>query len=123
MRGALLVALAYEERRGHHSVRRETVVAAVPQGSELFGVTDDGQRFLLGIPASPPQAPSVRVIIDGIAALRGGTPEHYSCGLSAPRSLSASDPNPPAGAGSWRSWYARNSSTSDVAPAARAEPS
>jgi hypothetical protein len=48
------------------------VVATVARGSELFGVTGDGQRLLVGVPKTPPAAdPGIRVIVGGIASLAG----------------------------------------------------
>ena len=71
IRGTALVAMAYEERSGRLEVVRTTTLATLPPRSELYGVSQDGQRVLVGIPASPPPAtPGIRVIVNGIGALR-----------------------------------------------------
>jgi serine/threonine protein kinase len=73
-RGATLIALAYDEREGRLTPLRETNIAVLPDGSDLYGVTRDGARFLIGIPP-PVSVPvtGIRIIIDGIAALSQGT--------------------------------------------------
>ena len=73
LRGDSIVALRYEERAGRLTKVREVVLATVPPRTELYGVSQDGQRVLVGIPVAPPPAtPGIRVMVDGIAALRGG---------------------------------------------------
>ena len=72
-RGSTLVALSYDERDGRLTPLRETDIATLPEGSDLYGVTRDGARFLVGTP--PPVAvpvTGIRIILDGIAALSQG---------------------------------------------------
>jgi serine/threonine-protein kinase len=74
VRGSMLIALAYDEHDGRLIPLRETVIATLPRGSALFGVTRDAARFLVGIP--PPETvpiTGIRVIVDGIEALSRGT--------------------------------------------------
>lgn len=71
-----LVAVTYAERDGRLLAVRESVITTLPPGSELYGVSPDGQRFLTGIPEKSTTAPrSVHVILNGIAALASGRPK------------------------------------------------
>jgi len=68
-RGVSVVAVAYEERGDRLVALRETVLATVPPGTGLYGVTRDGQRLLAGIPRTILGASQgTRVIVNGIGS-------------------------------------------------------
>jgi hypothetical protein len=49
------------------------VLATVPPRAMLYGVSPDGQKLLVGIPAAPQRATTgIRVMVDGISTLRRG---------------------------------------------------
>jgi serine/threonine-protein kinase len=70
MRGASVVVAAYDARGDRLVPVRETVIATVAPGSELYGLTRDGKRLLVGVPQMPRSAdPGIRVIVSGISSL------------------------------------------------------
>ena len=63
-----LVAATYEERSGRFVVLKEEVIASVPTGTVLMGITGDAQRFLVGKRVS--ENPSgIRVVLNGLETL------------------------------------------------------
>ena len=70
LRGSTLLTLACKERDGRLVPLQETIIATVPQRTDLYSISKDGSRFLVGIaPPEPIPVHGIRVIIDGIAAL------------------------------------------------------
>ncbi|HWI19220.1 MAG TPA: hypothetical protein VNT81_15810, partial [Vicinamibacterales bacterium] len=71
IRGDNLVTLAYAERGDRLEPLQETVVATLARGTELYGISNDGNRFLVGIPpAENVPVTGIRIIADGIAAIQ-----------------------------------------------------
>jgi hypothetical protein len=61
-------ALQGTERDGRFVVVKEQVIARLPPRSQLFGVSPDGRRLLVGKAVSPPEtaAPGIRVILNAL---------------------------------------------------------
>lgn len=71
VRGESVVAVSFEERDGRLVPLKETVIATLSRGVELYGISRDGNRFLIGVPpALAVPVTGIRVITDGIAALQ-----------------------------------------------------
>jgi hypothetical protein len=68
VRDTELVGVTYEDRDGRFVVVKEQVIARLPPGSHLFGVSPDGGRLLVAKAASPPQtvAPGIRVMLNAL---------------------------------------------------------
>jgi eukaryotic-like serine/threonine-protein kinase len=63
-----LVVATYEERNGRFVVLKEDVIAPVPTGTVLMGLTADGERYLVGKRASE-SASGIRVLVNGLETL------------------------------------------------------
>ena len=71
-RGDAIVGAALSGAGGP-SLQAGEVLTTVPRRTELYGVSRDGQRLFVGIPATPQGATAgIRVMVDGISALRRG---------------------------------------------------
>jgi hypothetical protein len=68
LRDTELVGVTYEDRDGRFVVMKEQVIARLPPGSYLFGVSPDGRRLLVAKAVSPPQtvAPGIRVMLNAL---------------------------------------------------------
>jgi predicted Ser/Thr protein kinase len=76
VRGNNIVTLTYDERDGRLVPLQETIVASLRRGVELYGISRDGSRFLVGVPPDEKvPVTGIRIISDGIAALSRGNPQ------------------------------------------------
>jgi eukaryotic-like serine/threonine-protein kinase len=68
LRDTELVGITYDDRDGRFVVVKEQVIARLPPRSQLFGVSPDGRRLLVGKAVSPPEtvAPGIRVMLNAL---------------------------------------------------------
>lgn len=70
VRGADVVAISYTDRDDRFTVRDEQVVAQIGPTAEMFGVSPDGQRFLIGTRVrNPIDDAGIRVVIGRLEAM------------------------------------------------------
>jgi hypothetical protein len=72
IRDAALLGITYDDRDEGFVVLKEQVIARLPPRSQLFGVSPDGQRLLVGKAVAPPSTvgPGIRVMLNGLDLTR-----------------------------------------------------
>ena len=70
VRGADVVALSYTDRDDRFTAVSEQVVASIGPTAEMFGLSPDGQRFLIGTRVrNPIDDAGIRVVVGGLEAI------------------------------------------------------
>jgi Tol biopolymer transport system component len=71
LRNSALTVLTYEERNGRFFGLKEAVVATLPRGSRLLGVSPDAERLLISRPSAPPSTAQagIKVVVNGLSSV------------------------------------------------------